>query len=593
MDPTPRCAAVGRRRPHTWVARPARATRRALLTLVCAAAVLASCAKARRTEPPPPTSEPQYGGELNVATVYYTLSALSWDPTDWAWKTNHDTGQFYEQLISADLQKSRKYGGPYTYRAEAFFPDDALRGELATHWEWEDERTVVFHLRRDAMIVPKAGIVDQPRPIDAHDVVDSFERSKASPKIITTYYDHIDRVEARDDFTVVFHFNSFNAEWAYRWGYGFYSAIVPREVAAAGAKDWRNATGSGPFMLTDYIQGNLHEYSRNEGYWDTTPLAGKDWKIPFVDRLNYRIIKDEATALTAVRTAKVDIYEAIRWIAVDHLKESTPELRWQKFLSTNGNFVALRTDQEPFDDVRVRRALNLAVDHQEIVDVFYGGNGEVFSYPMTPDFPGYYQNLEDLPEAARELYEHKPDEARRLLASAGYPDGFEFTIQVNANNPDHVDLIPLVVSYLADVGVTAKIEMLEYAAHLSRMTSKTHAAGYMLASGHTSPTTSLRKNFTIGQTWNPSMWESEEYDAQILELLGTRDEKERQEIVKRMTAEMVEQAPYIWLPSQYLFVAWWPWVQNYGAELRAGAARPGPIYARIWIDQEMKRAMGF
>ena len=62
-----------------------------------------------------------------------------------------------------------------------------------------------------------------------------------------------------------------------------------------------------------------------------------------------------------------------------------------------------------------------------------------------------------------------------------------------------------------------------------------------------------------------------------------------------LTLKMIEVglAPYIWLPTPYSFQAWWPWVKNYDGELRAGAVRPGPIYARIWVDQDLKRKMGF
>jgi len=63
--------------------------------------------------------------------------------------------------------------------------------------------------------------------------------------------------------------------------------------------------------------------------------------------------------------------------------------------------------------------------------------------------------------------------------------------------------------------------------------------------------------------------------------------------VRAMTIEMLDRAPYLWLPTEYIYTAWWPWVKNYGGELRAGAQRPGPIYARIWMDQALKRELGF
>ena len=58
-------------------------------------------------------------------------------------------------------------------------------------------------------------------------------------------------------------------------------------------------------------------------------------------------------------------------------------------------------------------------------------------------------------------------------------------------------------------------------------------------------------------------------------------------------AQMIDEAMYLWLPIPYVYTAWWPWVKNYNGELRAGAQRPGPIYARLWIDQKMREEMGF
>ena len=89
------------------------------------------------------------------------------------------------------------------------------------------------------------------------------------------------------------------------------------------------------------------------------------------------------------------------------------------------------------------------------------------------------------------------------------------------------------------------------------------------------------------------MYSDPDIDARILQMLQTRDAEKRQQIAKKLTSDMLDQAPYIWLPIEYVYTAWWPWVKNYNGELRAGAQRPGPIYARLWIDQKMKKEMGF
>lgn len=539
------------------------------------------------------TAGPQYGGTLTVGTVYVSLSALSWDPAQWNWKQNHDTGMYYEQLFAADLDQSVRRGGKHNFIADAWLPSEAIRGELAESWEWEDPLTVVVKLRKGVMIPAKPGVIPEPRELTADDVLFSYNRLDSSPKKIPTYFDHIEKVEARDAHTVVFKFKEYNAEWNYRFGYGYFSGIVPREMGDVDAKDWKNAVGSGPFQLAEYVSGNSQTYVKNPDYWDTETLGGGEHRIPFIDELVYRIMQDEATQHTALRSGKLDILEIVRWQAVPELKRNAPELKWNRWLSTNGQFVALRVDREPFDDIRVRRALNLAVNQREIVESFYGGNAELFAYPMHPDYHGYYEPLEKMPDSVQELFTYDPDRARKLLAEAGYPDGFSFKVQVTTANPAHMDLLPLIAAYLERVGVTIEIVPMEYPAFLSAMIRKTHTAGYLMNNGHTNPTTTIRKSFVTNQTWNPSMWSDPELDKKMDEVYRTRDEAERQKMLREMTVEIVDQAPYIWLPTPYLYTAWWPWVRNYNGELRAGAVRPGPIYARIWIDQEMKKKMGY
>lgn len=535
---------------------------------------------------------PSYGGELNIGTVVVTLSALSWDPADWTWKSNHDVGNVREQLFAGDLSKSIRKGGIYSFIPEAYLPEDSIRGELAESWEWENPLTLVIHLRKGVIFPAKPGVMRQ-RELVADDVVYSYDLVNESEKRIPTYFDHIKNVVARDQHTVVFNFSEYNAEWAYRFGYGYYSGISPREMANVDRKSWKNVTGTGPFILERYVQANAQIYARNEKYWDSEKIDDKSYPIPFVDKITYRIIKDEATFLTALRTGQLDILEAIRWIAVDHLKETTPELKWNKWLATSGTFVALRVDMAPFDDVRVRRALNLAVNQQEIVDRFYGGHAELMAYPQHPGYGKYFESLGTMPDSIKQLFSYDPAEARRLLREAGVPEGFTFDMQVCSCSPSHMDLVPLLESYLAKVGIRVKIQPMEYASFLSAMTTKNHGPGYMMSSGHTNPITTIRKSFVTGQTWNPSQYSDPQLDEAVKQLHLERDENKRIKMLRSLTRRVLDDAPYIWLPTGYAHTAWWPWVKNYGGELRAGAVRPGPIYARIWVDQKMKAEMGF
>ena len=564
---------------------PSAAARKLSLAALLAVASAGALAQAEK---------PQLGGTLNIGMIYLTLSPLSWDPADWTWKFNQDTGLTTETLFSADLSKAVSRGGKHTFVADSWLPSDAIRGELAETWKMSTDKPlrVDINLRKGVMFPDKPGVMKS-RELVAEDVVYSYNRLDKSPKKIPTYFDHIEKVETTGKHSLRFTFKNYFSEWDYRFGWGYYSAIVPKEVSDAGAGNWKNMNGTGPFMLTDYVQGNAVTFTKNNLYWDKEKIGGQSYKLPFVDKIIYRTIKDESAYITALRTAKLDLLEGVRWSAVEELKKNAPALKWKRWVSTGGTFVAMRVDTKPFDDIRVRRALNMAVNKQEIVSSYYGGNAVLFGYPMHPDYTGYYEPLDKMPIAAQELFVYNPEKAKALLAEAGFPKGFTFKTQVCSCSPDHMDLLPLIAAYLEKVGVKMEIQPMEYGAFLSAMTTKTHAPGYLMQNGHTNPTTSIRKSFVTKQTWNPSLYSDPELDKRMAETYAEPDEGKRQLLVKLMTRDIVEKAPYIWLPTPHVYTAWWPWIKNYDGELRAGSERPAPIHARMWLDQTMKKKMGF
>jgi peptide/nickel transport system substrate-binding protein len=237
--------------------------------------------------------------------------------------------------------------------------------------------------------------------------------------------------------------------------------------------------------------------------------------------------------------------------------------------------------------------MNIAVNKQELVRSFHGGNAELFAYPMHPDWHGYYEPLSAMPESVKELFTHDVDKAKKLLAEAGYPNGFSFRVQVCSCAPAHIELLELLSGYYQKVGVKIQIQPMEYGAFFSSMMTKTHAPGYMQNNAHGSPTITLTKLFRSTSSWNVSMTKDAELDKRMVAMYAERSEAKRQQMLKDMNRELVALAPYVWLPTSKVYSAWWPWVKNYDGELRGGGGRPGPVYARIWIDQEMKKKMGF
>jgi len=536
---------------------------------------------------------PKYGGTLNVAMPGTGVTTLSWDLADWqATLQTRDTGQFYEQLFAVDVNKAKSHGGPYSFTYTGWQPTDAMSGELAESWSWTSPLVLEVKLRKGIKFPAKQGVMPE-REFIADDVVYHFNRMNTSPKRTQGYYDHIDKVEAKDKHTVVFKFNKFIADWDYRFGNGWFSGIQPKEVVDAGAGNWKNANGTGPFMLTNVVMGSALTFTKNPVYWGKEVIGGKEYQLPYVDQIVHRVLKDEATQKAALRTGKIDILSAVSWESANELKKTTPQLKWNRYLTTAAYRIALRMDTKPFTDVRVRRALNMAVNKQEIIDKFYGGNAEMFTFPMHPEFVGYHKPLKEQPESVQELFKYDPAKAKKLLAEAGYPNGFTFKVQVCACDPVRMELMPLIAAYLEAVNVKVDIVPMEYGAHLSAMTSHTNAAGYVTNIPDNNPTSSFRLNYGKGQVYNASMMDDPKFDARVAEINGERDEKKRQQALQELTTQLVDLAPAIWLPNPYGYTAWWPWVKNYNGELYAGAGRAAPFHARIWIDQEMKKKMGF
>jgi len=138
------------------------------------------------------------------------------------------------------------------------------------------------------------------------------------------------------------------------------------------------------------------------------------------------------------------------------------------------------------------------------------------------------------------------------------------------------------------------IKTLEYGAFRSQMRDENQADGYLMDNGEGNPFSVLRKSYLTDQTWNPSFYADETFDKMWNTALHETDVDKQNEMLREMNEYIIEEAvPQVWLPTQEFYIAWWPWVKNYHGELRVGAVRPAPIYARIWIDEELKEEMGY
>ena len=193
--------------------------------------------------------EPQYGGTLTILETMTGLEPMAWDNTSWMWKHGNDTGLAKESMFSGDLSKGPRGTNEYGFFASGWIPPSVTRGELIESWEKkQNPLRLIFHVRKGVYWQEKPGVMER-RELTADDVVYSQKRLAGARRAIKTYVDFVEKWEATDKYTVTAYLNKWNANWAYRMGWGYYDGIQAPEQEKAGGNNWKNLCGTGPFMI--------------------------------------------------------------------------------------------------------------------------------------------------------------------------------------------------------------------------------------------------------------------------------------------------------------------------------------------------------
>jgi peptide/nickel transport system substrate-binding protein len=469
-------------------------------------------------------------------------------------------------------------------------------GALAESWEYTGPDTKVYTIRKGVRFHNKPPA--NGREMNAHDVVASINHLWDTP---TAYHSwgyprakNIESVTATDDWTVVFEAKPGRLGMVQEVFDGFANILPTESIELYGLlSDWRNSLGTGPFMLTDYVTDSSITFERNPDYWMNDPLNPGN-QLPYIDIAKILIIPDMSTMLSAIRTGKIDQIGAappIEWEDAESLISTNPELQYRKGVtgSPQGISVMQNDPNLPFADIRVRQALSMAINRQELVDEFYGGNAALLTFPVVP-IPawvesGFFIPPEDLPDSAREVIEYNPTKARQLLTEAGYPDGFSTTI---ATWQSFVDLFSVISEYWDDIGVDLELDVREYGAFRGLGGAKSGYEVYGLG-GAQGVTVFKFQDTKVGQSMNYGMVN----DPVVEQLYDTISEvffdfPERQRVMKEKIPWFIEQSFVIQLPWPEVYVFWQPWVKGYSGELHAGYARGDNYVKYLWLDLDLK-----
>lgn len=281
-------------------------------------------------------------------------------------------------------------------------------------------------------------------PLTSEDVKFTFERdaAQASTNKEKAVFANIERIDAPDPLTVVLHLKEVNANLLFNLGENTGVILEPKSAAA----DATHPVGTGPFELDDWVKGSAITLKKWPGYRDAAKIR--------LAKATFRIINDPAAQVAALLAGDVDAFP--RFGALDSLKQLQSDARFTVEIgSTEGKtIVAINNKRKPFDDVRVRRALSYAIDRKAVIAGASNGLGTPIGSHYTPHDPGYV----DLTG----MHPYDPAKAKALLKEAGVKTPLEVTLKLPPP-PYARQGGQIVAAELAEIGINAKIENVEWA----------------------------------------------------------------------------------------------------------------------------------
>jgi peptide/nickel transport system substrate-binding protein len=509
---------------------------------------------------------PKRGGVLRIAE----REAPSLDPhLTISFLTHSYVSLVYSQLV-------RFPGGP-----EQKDPTDfSILPDLAEKWTVsKDGKVYTFNLRKGVRFHNKPPV--NGREVEAADVKFSLERFMAKSGF-NTRFEPVSAIDAVDRHTVRITLKEPYAPFLNHLANPSFCAILPREVEEK-FKDYNQpdaVIGTGPFVLKSYEKGVRLVFEKNPTYY----MKG----LPYLDGVTIEITPDAAARLAVLRAGKVELPHIWGWVSPEEgksLQKTSPDLVVLPHQVIGQGFIYLRTDQPPFNDIRVRRALSLAIDRKGWNDALLFGEGCVDAGPVPCAMKDWKLDASKIdPAKAKYLTGYDPAESKKLLAEAGLAKGFTTPL---FHWPGYVvpwrSYYELAADNLGKVGVTVELKPEEYGKYIS-----TTALGKYdkMAMGPSTPFTEV-DDFLYGRFY-PELPtnQSRVADAELTKMLVAQrremDPRKRKQIVDDIQRYLADKAYYIYVPQWPQYVSYPPYVKGFKHHDGYGA---GTRLLYTWLDK--------
>lgn len=469
------------------------------------------------------TEEAAEGGDLIIAN---SADAVSLDPAGSNDVPSSNVAEnIYETLVVQNI-------------------DMELEPGLATEWEAVEDDVWEFTLREDVKFHDGSDFNAEVVKANIERVIDE---DIGSPRQFL--YEMISDIEVVDDHTVQFKteypFAPLPAHLAHSGGAMVSLDLIEEDYEAMedgeepGSVISENPIGTGFFKFDEWNPGDSIRLVNNEDYW------GEPAKL---DSVTFKVVDEDQTRVAELVTGDSHI--------IDPLSPSdVPQVEGEEGVhpapqpSVSLSYIGFNEEKEPFDDPKVRQAINMAIDKEQIIEGIYDDAGIPAIGPLSPDVFGYDENVEGL--------EYDPEQAKELLAEAGYEDGFSTTLWTN-DDRERIDTATNVQAQLEDFGIDVDVEILEWGAYLDQTANGEHdmfVLGWSTVTGDADyGLYPIFHSDNIGEPGNRTFTDDPELDELLEEARQEPEPEKREELYSEIQELLTEIAPMLYIHHQELLL---------------------------------------
>jgi peptide/nickel transport system substrate-binding protein len=487
-----------------------RITRRRVLALAGAATVVA-CTPTGQSAPSAPASAAasvsiKRGGTLNWGEP---ADPITFDP--------HTSNAGASTVLRRMIYESFTRHNPRTM---------AVEPALATKWEYTKPTELVWTLRENV-------VFHNGQPFTADDAKWNLDRM-LDPKTANPFaslFDSIESTRVVSKYVLTMTLKSADPVLP-----GKFATTVVSGFAPSGSIPTSLASkpiGTGPYKFVEWVQNDHVTLIRNGEYWDTA--------APNIDTMNVKILPQEDSRIAALRAGTIDF----SILTADGAKRlaGTSTLKFIK--GVHGTYYAFKLNQrfKPFQDVRVRRAMDLAIDRNDIIDKALGGSGTITG-PIVYGWEDYGIPPAELP------YKTDLDQAKKLMADAGYANGFEVTgITLPEGYGGAPSFFPTLVTAAESwkkLGITVKVTPVEIGTWLQKNNSIDYDLIMANKGFRGDPFTTLRDNWRFGANDNPG-YKNAEVEAWLDQAAVEQDRLKRRDLYLKIQKKVLDESGFIFV----------------------------------------------